>query len=396
MKPLDGILVLDLSRILAGPLCTQRLADLGARVIKVEPAEGDATRGFGPPFERGESPYFMAFNRGKESVVLDLKRPEGIAFVERVLARADVLVDNFRPGVMERLGLDEARIREIAPEVVHLSVRGFALDGPRSREAAFDLAIQAESGVMAMTGEEGGEPCRVPFSASDLSAACYGAEAVLAALFRRERAGRGARIEVSLFDGTLAFTSFHAQTILLGGPPPERLGNRHPNLAPYQVFATSDGHLVLAVATDEQWRRFLALEAVPAGLDREEWRRNGGRTAEREALAAALAGVFAGADTDTWCRRLDEADVPYGRVRGLDDALAEVATRDDGFVTTRPHAVLGPTRVLGGPARIDGTRPTADRGAPALDEHGAALLAEFAADEAEARRWNEARGAGPR
>ncbi|MCB9833954.1 MAG: CoA transferase [Planctomycetes bacterium] len=389
MKPLQGLLVLDLSRVLAGPFCTMRLADLGADVIKVESPEGDPTRRFGPPFLAAESPYFMSFNRGKRSIALDLKTASGRGFVERVLERADVLVDNFRPGVLERLGLGEDRRRQLNPRLIQVTITGYGPESPRHADAAFDLAIQAESGLMAMTGEPDSEPVRTPISIADLAASAAAIEAVLAALFRRERTGEGARIEVSLLESLIAIFGYQAQSPLATGLAPERMGHRHPNLMPYQAFATRDGFLVLAVGTDEQWRRLIAVEGLPgAELDRPEWTRNAGRVRDRERIEALIATAFVLQDGETWRRRLLAADVPFGMVRDVVQALDELRAQDSSFLRQVRHATLGEVEMTTGPIMIAGEgRQVAELAPPVLDQHHDELLVEFARDAEELARW---------
>ncbi len=392
MKPLDGILVLDLSRVLAGPFCTMRLADLGAEVVKVESPEGDPTRRFGPPFVADESPYFMSFNRGKRSIALDLKSAKGREFVARALARADVLIENFRPGVLDRLGLGAARLRELAPRLVHVSITGYGPESPRRDDAAFDLAIQAESGLMAMTGAEGSEPVRVPISIADLAASASAVEAVLAALFNRERTGKGARIEIALLEALIAIFGYQAQSTLVAGSAPERMGHRHPNLMPYQAFATADGHIILAVGTDSQWRNLAAVEGMPRGLDRAAWVRNAGRVEGREELEPLLAAAFAGASTVVWVERLRRADVPFGALRDVKEALDELRLQGSSFLETYDHATLGATEMTTGPLILEGEgRLKAALAPPILDQHHDELLVEFAADAAELDRWRRDR-----
>ncbi|MER3418589.1 MAG: CoA transferase, partial [Chloroflexota bacterium] len=268
--PLAGILVADCSTVLAGPFCTMLLADLGAEVIKVEPPEGDGTRGWGPPWVGDEAAgtrtaaYYLAVNRNKRSICLDLKRPAGAAVLRRLLARADVLVENFRPGGLARLGFDDEKLEAINPRLVHLAISGFGPKGPEADRPGYDFVVQAVSGLMSITGfpdDEGGRPTKVGVAVSDVVTGITGAVAVLAALLGRDRpggptAGLGQRIDVSLFASTLALLVNQAQNAFVTGRSPVRQGNAHPNIVPYESFATSDGEIALAVGSERQWWRF--------------------------------------------------------------------------------------------------------------------------------------------
>ncbi len=388
MQPLAGITILDLSRVLAGPFCTMRLADLGARVIKVESRSGDTTRGFGPPFVDGESPYFMSFNRGKESVVLDLKEKSGWEFVCRVLKSADVIVENFRPGVMERLGLSDAFLEENFPRLIRAGITGFGPLSPRSSEAAFDLAIQAESGLMAMNGEAGREACRVPISIADLSAGSAAVEGILAALLHRERGGHGCRIDISLMESLVALFGYQVQGTLMTGESPRKMGHRHPNLVPYQGFATADGMIVLAVAQDLQWQRLLLVEDMPASLANEKWCKNEGRVLEREDLERILQSTFVTRTTKEWVERLKHHDIPVGPVRSVGQMLDELKEAPCEFLRDYEHKTLGPMKMMSSPILWQGReRDATSQPPPTLGQHSRALFEEFAENEEEVLRW---------
>lgn len=269
MPALSDLRVLDLSRILAGPWCTQLLADFGAAVVKVEkPGSGDDTRRWGPPFlhaANGEdvAAYFLACNRGKRSIALDFTRAEGADLVRALAARADVLVENFRPGTLDRYGLDHATLHALNPRLVYCSISGFGQDGPNAQRAGYDAMIQAEAGLMSLTGEAGGAPVKVGVAVSDLMCGMYAASAILAALQARHTSGQGAYLDIPLFDTQVAWLANQGLNYLVGAEVPQRLGSAHPNIAPYQVFATADGHLMLAVGNDAQFRRFCDAAGCP-------------------------------------------------------------------------------------------------------------------------------------
>ena len=375
MRPLEGLLVADFSRVLAGPLCTQRLADLGARVIKAESPDGDATRSFGPPFVEGVSPYYLAYNRGKEGVTVDLETDEGKALARRLIERADVLVENFRPGRMRRFGLGAEALKKLNPNLVHLKISGF---GHGDERPAFDLVIQAESGLMAMTGDD--EPVRSPISLADVAAGQTAAEAIVAALFRRERGGGGALLEINLMDSLLALMGYQAQSTLLTGESPSPMGHRHPNLVPYQAFRARDDWFVLGVATDRQWDALVTMErlALCERLRVPEWRTNPGRVEARETLIPLLEQVFAEDPVEMWMKRFTRAGIPAGPVRRLRDVLADRERHEQGIVTKVQHATLGRIPVITSAIVCDGRRWECSGAPPMPGQHHADLLTEFA------------------
>src|SRR5439155_15481026 len=263
MTPLDGITVLDLTRVLSGPYCTMLLADMGARVIKVEqPGKGDDTRAWGPPFVDGESAYFLSINRNKESITLDFKRPEGRAIVDRLLARSDIVVENFRPGTLMKLGLDYAQLAPTHPRLVYCSISGFGQTGPRSAEAGYDAIMQAEGGLMSITGSAAGPSFRLGVAIADIVSGMFAAQGVTVALLARERSGRGQFVDVSMLDSVVALLTYQAGILFATGAAPGRLGNRHPSIVPYETFSASDGEFVVAIGNDDQWRRFTTVAGL--------------------------------------------------------------------------------------------------------------------------------------
>jgi crotonobetainyl-CoA:carnitine CoA-transferase CaiB-like acyl-CoA transferase len=384
--PLEGCLVVDLTRALAGPHAGMMLADLGARVIKVEaPGRGDDTRGWGPPFVGPDddpvSTYYLSCNRNKESVTADLKSDEGRALVQELVGRADVLLENFRPGVLDRLGLGEKRLYEINPGLVVLSISGFGRDGPEAGRAGYDQIAQGEAGLMSMTGPPG-EPTRVGLPIGDLLAGMYGAFGVLAALLERERTGRGTMVRTSLLAAIVGVHAFQGTRWTVAHEVPEGPGNHHPSIAPYGLFHAADGPIQVAVGSEAQWRSF----APVVGLDPDDARfaTNRTRVAHREELMAAIDAALAAAPAAVWLERLDSLGVPAGKVRSLDEVYEWEQTRAQGLVISVDHPVLGRIELPGPPLHF-GDRPyTGGREThlppPALGEHDEPVRAWLSGD----------------
>jgi crotonobetainyl-CoA:carnitine CoA-transferase CaiB-like acyl-CoA transferase len=372
--PLSGVLVLDLSRVLAGPFCTMMLGDLGARVVKVEhPEDGDVTRGWGPPYHAatGMSAYYLSVNRNKESIALDLATPAGAESVRRLAARADVLVENFPPGGMEKFGLSLAALRAANPRLVTVSITGFGRTGPDASAPGFDLLAQAGAGLMAITGAADGEPTKSGVAVSDLLAGCYAAIGVLGALVARERTGVGPHVETNLFSATLASLINVAQSALLTGEEAQRHGNAHAQIVPYRTFAASDGDFVLGVGTDRQFERLAALVGRPEWSGGGPWASNDARVRDRAALERELAAVFAGDTRESWVARCRAAGIPAGPVRGPLEALrSETARALKSVIEAQGVAFVAP------PFRVDGEEPRIAF-PPALGADGERLRREF-------------------
>ena len=332
MKPLASIKVLDLSRVLAGPLCTLILADLGAEVIKVEPPWGDETRGWGPPFLEGESAYFLSVNRGKRSLALDLKTKEGQEVVRRLVGRADVLVENFKTGDLKRYGLDYESLKSLNPRLIYLSLTGFGHTGPRAREPGYDAALQGYTGIMSVTGEPEGPPMKVGVAWIDVMTGMMGAVGVLAALLERERSGEGQHIDLALFDVGLFALANLGESFLLTGKPPKRLGNAHPQIVPYGAFPAEDGWLVLAVGNDEQFRRLCQAVGLPELALR--FPKNALRVAHRQEVEGALSQVLRTRPRAFWLGLLKEAGVPAAPVNDLKEAFQDPQAEARGAVWT--------------------------------------------------------------
>ena len=387
--PLAGLLVADCSTVLAGPYATMLLADLGADVVKVEPPEGDATRGWGPPWV-GEgaartAAYYLAVNRNKRSLRLDLKAEAGRAVLGRLLARADVLVENHRVGGFARLGFDDATLEVLNPRLVHLAISGYGPSGPQAATPGYDFVVQAVSGLMSITGHAGeagagGGPTKVGVAISDLTTGMLGAVAILAAVAGRDRSGspahgRGQRIDISLLESTLSWLANQAQNLFATGESPGLLGNAHPNIVPYETFATADGQIALAVGSERQWPRFASAIGAPELTDDARFATNGARVANRDALRPLVAERLAAAPTATWLARLAEADVPAGPINDLASAFASPQVAARGLLTFVEHPALGALRQVGPPFELHATPATVRTAPPLLGEHSAEILA---------------------
>ncbi|PUB29081.1 crotonobetainyl-CoA:carnitine CoA-transferase CaiB-like acyl-CoA transferase [Promicromonospora sp. AC04] len=381
--PLDDVVVVDLSRALAGPHATMMLGDLGARVVKVEvPDRGDDTRGWGPPFvgEEGarESTYFLSANRNKESIALDLKADVGRATLLELVDRADVLVENFRPGVLDRLGLGVETLLEHNPRLVVLSITGFGHDGPEGGRAGYDQIAQGEAGLMSLTGSGPDDPQRVGVPIGDLLAGIYGAYGVLAALHERHRTGVGQVVRTSLLAAVTGVHAFQGTRWTVAGEVGHAQGNHHPSIAPYGLFRCRDGAVQIAVGSEALWQRLCLAFSLDA--DAEGMRDNAERVAHRDQVVELVEGAFAGYDADALLTRLADAGIPAGRVRTLDEVYAWEQTASQGLLVDVKHTSLGTVTLPGPPLRFfdpSGAEVTRrdHQAPPVLDEHAARIRA---------------------
>jgi crotonobetainyl-CoA:carnitine CoA-transferase CaiB-like acyl-CoA transferase len=389
--PLAGIRVADCSAVLAGPYCTMLLADLGAEVIKVEPPEGDATRGWGPPWVGDEAAgtrtaaYFLAVNRNKRSIRLDLKTDAGRDVLRRLLRTSDVLVENYRVGGLARLGFDDAVLEGLNPALIHLGISGFGTDGPDAAKPGYDFILQATGGLMSITGAtdaDGGRPTKVGVAISDVVTGLFATVSILAGLLARGRAGTGGgaggqRIDVSLLESTLAILVNQAQNAFVSGRAPGRLGNAHPNLVPYETFRTADGEVAVAVGSERQWPRLCEALAMPELAADGRFATNGGRVEHRAELRPMLAARIQTRPTADWLAALDAAEIPAGAINDVAAAFAQPQAVARGMTVDVEHPVLGTIRQAGIPFHLSATPASIRTAPPLLGEHTAEVLAEL-------------------
>jgi crotonobetainyl-CoA:carnitine CoA-transferase CaiB-like acyl-CoA transferase len=376
--PLAGLRIADLTRVLAGPFCTMQLADLGADVIKIEvPGGGDDTRSWGPPFVGGESAYFLSVNRNKRSVTLNLKSEEGSALLLELLGKCDVLVENFRTGTMEKLGLGYERLAETLPSLVYCSISGFGHTGPDRDLPGYDVLVQGEAGLMSLTGDGAGPPFKVGVSISDLTAGMMACQGILAALLERGRTGRGQQVDLSMLDASVSLLTYQASNYFASGEVPRRRGNAHPSIAPYSTYPCADGTLILAVGNDGLFERFCRAVGRPELRDDPRFSAASARVENRDALDGILDGILHTRPRDEWRALLEAAGVPCGAVREVDEVLAspQLAARE--MVVEMDHPAAGRIRQLGCPHKLSRTPPSLRRAPPLLGEHTDEVLREL-------------------
>jgi crotonobetainyl-CoA:carnitine CoA-transferase CaiB-like acyl-CoA transferase len=384
--PLDGIRVLDLSRVLAGPWASQTLADLGAEVIKIErPGTGDDTRSWGPPYAtdaRGkstnDSAYFLSTNRGKKSVAIDITDPQGQNAIREIARTSDILIENFKVGGLARYGLDYDTLAPINPRLVYCSITGFGQTGPYRDHAGYDFMVQGLGGLMSITGapdnKPGGGPIKVGVAVADIFTGLYATIGILAALRHREQTGRGDYIDMALLDVQVAVLANQALNYLMSGVSPTRLGNAHPNIVPYQTFATSDGHFILAVGNDSQFRRFCETAGCPELADDERFANNPARVANREILVPLIEAQTRRRPTGRWIADLEAAGVPCGPINDLEAVFADEQVRHRGLRLDLPHAAAGTVPSVACPIRFLHANLNLRSGPPALGEHTREVL----------------------
>lgn len=382
--PLEGLTVLDASWALAGPFCTMQLGDLGAEVIKVErPDGGDQTRGWRPPDYGDESAYFVSVNRNKRSITLDLRTEAGQDVFARLAAQADVVVENFSVGTMERWNIGYEQLSEANEDLIYAKISGYGEWGPDAHRRAYDIILQAEGGMMSVTGVEDGPPVRVGIAVADICAGHYATQAVLAALVERGVSGTGQKVDVSLLDGQAAWMSYLASFYFASGKPPGRMGSQHPSIAPYQAFEVADGYVVIAVGTEALWKRFV--EAIGHEYLREDVRfaTNADRVEHRDALAEVLAAELAGDTVDEVVDRLEEHDVPATPVNAMDAVFEHPQLRARGMHERVDHPSIGTIEMPGSPMHLSETGTAISRPPPLLGEHTEEVLAEAGLSDAD-------------
>lgn len=383
-KPLQGIRVLDLSRILAGPWCSQQLADMGAEVIKIEkPHEGDDTRRWGPPWLENskEAAYYLCANRGKQSVTIDMSQPEGQALLHELVKHCDVVLENFKVGGLKKYKLDYASLKALKPDLIYCSITGFGQNGPYAQRAGYDFMIQGMGGLMSLTGqadtELGGGPVKVGVAFADIFTGMYAANAILAALFQRQQTGLGTQIDLALLDVQVGVLANQALNYLTSGQVPSRLGNAHPNIVPYQAFATQDGHLILAVGNDAQYQRFCEVAGCPELATDPRFLTNAQRVEHRQDLIPLLLPYLSQRSTDEWLAALEKVGVPCGPINTLDRVFADPQVQHRHLALELPHPESGSVKLVSNPIRFDDQALNATTAPPLLGQHTELVLKEL-------------------
>ncbi|MGB0747688.1 MAG: CaiB/BaiF CoA transferase family protein [Magnetospiraceae bacterium] len=373
---LEGVRVLDFTRVLSGPYATMVLADMGAEIIKVESLEkGDDTRYFSP-FVNGLSHYFLAYNRNKKSVTIDLKSAEGAALARNLAGKSDVVVENFRPGVMEKLGLGYDSLKASNPALVYCAISGFGADGPLRDNPSFDLVAQALSGIMSINCEPGETPTKLGLPLGDLAGGIFGVFGVLGALHAAQKTGIGCKVDISMLDSLLGMLGYLSQLYFVTGKTPQPVGSGHPNIVPYRSFETADGHVIVACLTERFWGNLARALGQPDLIDDPRFQTAAARSANRDALNAIIADTMKTADTETWVEKLTRHDVPHAPLMSVAEALDSVNTKARGMVRTVVHPIAGDVKVVGNPVRQDGVAPPQPTPPPLLGQDTKAVLEE--------------------
>jgi crotonobetainyl-CoA:carnitine CoA-transferase CaiB-like acyl-CoA transferase len=375
---LEGLRVLDLTRILAGPLCTMMLGDMGADVIKVEPpGTGDDTRTWGPPFAGTESAYFLGVNRNKRSITLNMAGRSGQEILAKLIAQCDVLVENFKAGTLEKWGFGNDWLEEHAPRVIRCSITGYGSTGPKAGLPGYDFILQAESGLMSICGDAEGEPMKYGVAIVDICTGMLASNSILAALQARERTGKGQHVEVSLFDSSLAMLANVASNHLVSGRDARRFGNGHPNIVPYTAYRAADGMIAVAVGNDGQFAKFAAVLGKPEWATDPRYARNPERVANRHALDPAIAAILGAAVAEDWIAKLSAAGIPCGRINSVAQALDDPHTVAREMVCTVQHPTAGEVKMVGIPFRFSDTPASVRRAPPTLGQHTEQVLREM-------------------
>jgi crotonobetainyl-CoA:carnitine CoA-transferase CaiB-like acyl-CoA transferase len=373
--PLTGTLVLDLSRVMAGPFATQMLGDMGATILKVEePTHGDDSRAFAPPFWGDESAYFMSANRNKRSMAVDLRKPEGIALMHQLAAKAHVVVENFRPGTADRMGLGYKELSAINPRLVYVSVSGFGLTGPEAKRAGYDVLAQAMGGIMSLTGDPTGAPVKVGIPQADLIAGLHAVIGTLLGLIARDRTGSGQHIDTSLLETQVSLLTFAAMGYFATGKQPRRMGNRHSSITPYETYQAADGHFTVAVGNDRMWPAFCRIIKRPELESDARFTSNPLRVAHIDELGELLRPIFTTRSVASWMQAFDEAGIPAGPLLTVPQALEhpQVVARD--MVVDMEHPTAGAIKVLGSPIKLSATPPSYELPPPVLGQHTHEIL----------------------
>jgi len=389
-RPLDGIRVVDCSRVLAGPYAAMVLGDMGADVIKVErPGSGDDTRRWGPPFVGGESAYYFSMNRNKRSLTLNLKTEKGKEILRQLVASADILIENFKLGTFDRLGIGYETLKTINQGLIYCSITGYGATGPKAAKPGYDFMIQAEGGIMSLNGPADGEPYKVGVPIVDITAGLYAANAIQAALIRKLRTGQGQRIDISLFEAQVAWLLNVASSYLISGEPPKRYGNAHPNIVPYETFATTDGYIAAGAGNDAQFKRFCRALGLPELADDGRFATNPDRVANRKVLLPLLREQFRTQSTAVWLDALEKAGIPCAPINSVAEVFAHPQIEAREMIVQVPHPTAGSIKMVGLPYKLSDTPVGIYRHPPLLGEHTGEILAELGYTVAEIDRLRE-------
>lgn len=377
MKALENLVVLDLTRVLAGPYAAMMMADFGANIIKIEaPKVGDDSRAFGP-FVGKESVYFMSLNRGKRSMTLNLKEPEARELFKEMVKKADVVLENYRPGTMEKFGLGYDELKKINPKLIYTACSGFGHTGPYSQKPAYDVIVQGMGGVMSITGQEGGEPTRVGASIGDITAGLFATIGTVTALYHREITGVGQKVDVAMLDCQVAILENAIARYLSSGIVPKPIGNRHPSITPFEAFKAEDGYVIIAVGNDKLWATFCNLIGKPELITDERFLSNAKRTENQKALKAILDTVFPGKTVSAWIEILEAAGIPAGPINTVDRIINDIQIKERNMIVETDHPVAGKVKMAGVPIKLSETPGSVEKAAPLLGQHTEEILQEI-------------------
>lgn len=375
VRPLEGITVLDLTRALSGPYCTMMLADMGCSVIKVErPGKGDDSRSWGPPFIEGESTYFMSVNRNKKSITINMKTEESKEIIEKLIKKSDVLVENFRPGIMERLGFDYEKVKEMNPRIIYCSISGFGQDGPYKNLPGFDQVLQGMGGLMSMTGEKGGPPIKVGVAVTDIAAGNYAAYGIMVALFNRERTGIGQMVDISMMDCQVSWLTYRAGAYFATGKPAAKFGTGHAIIVPYQAFKAKDVYINIAVGNDRLWERFCKLVGLEEIMNDPKYVTNAKRVINRDELEGIIGKLISTKNRDEWLELLRGEGIPCGPIYNMEEIFKDPQVLHRNMLKELPHSKAGKVKVTGIPVKLSETPGELILGPPLLGEQTVEIL----------------------
>ena len=390
VRPLEGIKVLDLTRALSGPYCTMMLADMGAETIKVEmPGKGDDSRAWGPPFIEGESAYFMSVNRNKRSITINMKNEKSKEIIKKLIDKSDVLVENFRPGIMERLGFDYKKVKEMNPRIIYCSISGFGQDGPYKNRPGFDQVLQGMGGLMSLTGEEGGPPIKVGVAVTDIAAGMYAAYGIMIALFNRERTGNGQMVDISMMDSQVSWLTYRAGSYFATGEIPKPLGSGHQLIVPYQAFKAKDVYINIAVGNDRMWEKFCKLVGLEKIMNDPKFVNNSNRVINRDELEEIIGKLIVTKNGAEWLELLKGEGIPCGPIFTVDDIFKDPQVLHRDMLKELPHSKAGKVKVTGIPVKLSETPGELQLGPPLLGEQTEEILKELSYDQTEINQFKK-------